>query len=270
MGQETYRGQSNGEPIRIQLVARVASVLFAFTREAPSRSLDALATDLDINKPSLLRILRSLQHEGLVQRDGGHYSLGPRVLQLAEVFLGSISVRDVAQPYVEGLAKACGQTATLAILRDLEVIYIAIEHPQRDIGILGEIGQRYPAHATAVGKALLAFSDLDDLQSRLGVDGLERLTHRTIVDPNALLIELEKTRQRGYAIDDEERGIGIRCVAAPIYGHDGRPVASLSLSGPIFHMTNESIPDFADRLLGVTSAISEKLGYLAPVAAANG
>jgi len=231
----------------------------ALTREGGFYTLDQLSNELDLNKTSLFRILRSLEIEGLVQRSNERYRLGSRVLDLANGFLRNLSVHAIAQPYLEVMARECGSTTTLAILENLEVVYIAVEHAQRDVGIRGEIGQRYPAHATALGKVLLAYSGADALQ-QLGQQTLQRLTHRTIVDVKALADQFKDIRQRGFAVDDEERGIGIRCVAAPIFDYTDRAVASLSLSGPIFHMNDESIQRNAAALLKTVDRLSTELG----------
>lgn len=255
---------------RIQVVSRAFSVLHAFSPAEPYLALDELSRRLALNKTSLLRILRTLEEERMVHREGDHYSLGPAVLDLANSFLWSLSVHDVAQPYMERLARASGQTATLALLEGLEAIYIVVEHPQRDVGILGGIGQRYPAHATAVGKVLLAHLEAGELNARLSGRQLQRLTHRTIVDPEELVDELDLTRERGYAIDDEERGIGIRCVAVPIFDYAGEAVAAVSLSGPIFHLTSDAVTDCRDKLLEVATDVSGRLGYKPEAAVSRG
>lgn len=252
-------GPTTSPTYRTQLVARTCAVLMALTREGGFYTLDQLSNELDLNKTSLFRILRSLEIEGLVQRSNERYRLGSRVLDLANGFLRNLSVHAIAQPYLEVMARECGSTTTLAILENLEVVYIAVEHAQRDVGIRGEIGQRYPAHATALGKVLLAYSGADALQ-QLGQQTLQRLTHRTIVDVKALADQFKDIRQRGFAVDDEERGIGIRCVAAPIFDYTDRAVASLSLSGPIFHMNDESIQRNAAALLKTVDRLSTELG----------
>jgi IclR family pca regulon transcriptional regulator len=254
---------ANGEDrYHLQILSRALSVLFAFSRRSPEWTLEGLSTELDLNKTSLLRIIRTLEGEKLLHRQGERYRLGPRVLDLGYAFLSTLSVVEVAQPYMYALSQHSGQTVSLAILDDFDVVYIAIEHSQREIGIQGEIGGRHPAHATSLGKILLADLGDDELRERLAGRELERLTHRTVVDAEDLVSLMSHVRESGYAIDDEERGIGIRCVAAPIRDHRGKVVAAMSVSGPIFHMTDAALPNIRDRLITAAARASEELGFV--------
>ncbi len=245
----------------LQLLKRAINVLFVFSAKNPERSLDSLATELALNKASLLRILRTLEAEKFLIRTDELYSLGPRVLELSNVYLSTLSVHDVARPEMTQLAETCGQTVSLAILDEFDVVYIAIEHAQREVGIQGEIGGRHPAHATGLGKVLLADLEPSRLDALLTGRVLKQLTPQTISTAEALRGRLEGVRQDGVAVDDEERGIGIRCIAAPIRDRSGSAGAAISLAGPIFHMTDEKIPFFKEHLLRAAATISERLGY---------
>jgi len=250
----------------VQILSRAIAVLFTFTPRTPEMTLDAFAERLDLNKTSLLRILRTLEHERFVIREGERYRLGPRVLELGNVYLSSLSVQEIARGPMERLARELGQTVSLAILDGLDVVYIGIEHAQREVGIQGEVGGRHLAHATGLGKVMLADLDDDRLEALLSGTELKRLTHRTIVDPVALRERLRTVRAAGYALDDEERAIGIRCVAAPIFDHRGRVIAAMSVAGPIFHMLDEDVPEVRDKLLAAVASVSERLGHEPPVA----
>ena len=250
----------------LQHLARALQVLFVFSARQPEWSLEDLAKQLKLNKTSLLRIVRTLEQERFLLKRDQVYRLGPRVLDLANVYLSTLTVHRVAQPYMQKLAQVCQQTVSLATLEGTEVVYVAIEHAQREVGIQSEIGGRHPAHATALGKVMLAnLSDKEVLELYEGRD-LVRLTHRTIVEIDKLVDRLQEVRQLGYALDDEERGIGIRCIAAPIYGRNGEAIAGLSVAGPIFHMTEDVLPNYQQELLEASKQISEELGYDAKMA----
>ena len=251
----------------VQVLARAVKAL-TFMAEAPGPlSLDEIGSETEINKPSLLRILRTLENERLVLRSHAGYTLGPRVLELANGYLKGLALDDVARPLMEELARRTGQTVSLAILDGLDVVYIAIEQAQQEIGIQGSVGARHPANATALGKVLLAWLDEDIIRSKLDGCDLPRLTHRTITDPTALMHHLTSVRRQGYAEDDEERGIGIRCVAAPIRRADGRVIAAMSVAGPIFHMTEAVVPVARAWLLEAADTVSASFGSHTPVAA---
>jgi len=132
----------------VQILSRAIAVLFTFTPRTPEMTLDAFAERLDLNKTSLLRILRTLEHERFVIREGERYRLGPRVLELGNVYLSSLSVQEIARGPMERLARELGQTVSLAILDGLDVVYIGIEHAQREVGIQGEVGGRHLAGPT--------------------------------------------------------------------------------------------------------------------------
>lgn len=256
--------EPRGKWQNVQLLTRAVSVLDALSSCPVGCTLNALATTLELSKASLLRILRTFEDERLVRRDGDLYRLGTRVLDFSHSYLRGLELVDAAKPLMEALVAKTEQTVSLAILDGLEVVYVAIEHAQQEIGIQGEVGARHPAHATALGKVLLADLAPVDRRARLALHDLVRLTHRTIVDPAALERHLDGVQAHGFAVDDEERGIGIRCVAAPIRRGDGRVLAAMSVAGPIFHMTEEALPAVREELLHTVAEISESFGYRPP------
>jgi len=223
-------------------------------------SLTQLSTKSGLNKPSLLRIIRTLEDEDVLRRRGEQYSLGPRILQLSNVFLQALSIPELARPHMVALARECRLPVNLAILDGIEIVYVAIEQARREIGVQSDIGGRHPANATALGKVLLANLPEEELNRRLDGIELPRLTHRTLVDTGELTAHLASVRENGFAIDDEERGIGIRCIAAGVRDHRGDTVAAVSVAGPIFHVTEDSLPDLVSQLRRTADAISSELG----------
>jgi IclR family KDG regulon transcriptional repressor len=263
MAKPTVAPTKSDDQYGLKVVSRAVQVLFAFSSEEPSLTLEDLSNKLQVNKTSLLRILRSFEAEGLIARSGDVYRLGAKVMDLANLFLATLSVHSMAQPFMKSLATHTRQTISLAVLEEFEIVYIAIEQAQREVGIQGEIGGRHPANATALGKVLLAHLPAERLSERLSNAQLKRLTHRTITDSERLKAHLKLVKEQGYADDDEERGIGIRCIAAPIFDYTGSAVAGLSIAGPIFHMTDEDLVDYRQRLLQAAAQLSRELGYSA-------
>jgi IclR family acetate operon transcriptional repressor len=246
----------------VRALARALRVLWGMAEHNDGRTLEELAQEHDINKPSLLRILRTLESEGVVLRENERYRLGPRVLDLGHGYLQGLELDAIARPFMRQLATATHQAVSLAVIDGLDVVYIAFEKANRELGILGEVGGRHPANATALGKVLLADQEPADLDRLLEGRELPRLTHRTAVTRDALVAQLDSVRSKGYAIDDEERGIGIRCVAAPVRDAEGRAIAGISISGAIFHMTDDVLADHARKVRAAAGAISERLGYV--------
>ena len=258
--ERVHERASSDDRYRLQILERALEVLFGFTGDASQQSLDDMAVRTGINKTSLVRILRTLEPAGFVVRHDDYYRLGPRALDLAHAYLSTLSFHKVAQPHIEALARACRQTVSIAVLDAPDIVYVAIEQAQRELGIQGEIGGRHPVHATALGKVLLSDLAPGERRSVLEMRPLERLTHRTMVDIDELLDAVDKVARDGYAIDDEERGIGIRCVAAPIRGFDGRVVAAMSVAGPIFHIGDAALASIRDHLIETVRLVSRDLG----------
>lgn len=253
----------------VQTLARALRILWGMAARNDGWTLEELAREHDVNKASLLRILRTFENDGVVLRENERYRLGPRVLDLGYGYLHGLELDTVARPHMGQLANATDQTVSVAVLDDLDVVYIAFEKANRELGIVGEIGGRHPANATALGKVLLADMDPDVLDRAIDGRELPRLTHRTVYTRDALVAQLERVRAQGYAIDDEERGIGIRCVAAPLRDASGRVIAGISVSGAIFHMTDDVLADHASKVREAAAKISERLGYAAGRGAAR-
>ncbi len=251
----------DAERYRIKVLSRACTVLAAFGDAAPRMSLDELQRAVGVPKPTLFRIVRTLELEGLLVRHEDRYSLGSQVLTLAHHFLRQTSLPRLAEAPFRALARDLGLSVSLALLDDLEVVYLAVENPAHDLGLQGDIGRRHPAHATAVGKVLLAYLDPGVLAERLHAGPLARLTPATRTNPDELLVHLAAVRAQGYAIDDQERGIGIRCVAVPIRGATGSVIASMSCAGPTPRVEHTVIASLVSQLRATSDTISTLLGY---------
>lgn len=245
----------------VQSLSRALHVLWTMAERNNGWTLDDLAQHHDLNKASMLRILRTLEADRVVLRDGDEYALGPRVLDLSNAYLDSLELEPAARPFMEQLAKDTGHTVSLAVLDGLEIVYVGFEKSNRELDIQDQVGARHPANATSLGKVMLADLDADELEARIQDRTLPRLTHRTLHTQAALAAHLNTVREQGYALDDEERGIGIRCLAAPIRRADGRVIAGVSIAGAIFHMRDEVISRYAERVREAADGISERFGF---------
>lgn len=255
------RDNETFEKYRIQIVERAIQTLLSFAAPASSQTLEELAKRTGTNKTTMLRIIRTLENAGFLVRDDDRYRLGARVLDISNAYLSTLTINKVAQKPMESLANEFGQTVSVAILDEADVVYVAIEQAQRELGIQGEVGGRHPAHATALGKVLLSGLNPEDARARLKSRELVRLTHRTLVDVDDVMASVERVKRDGYALDDEERGIGIRCVAAPIHDRKGLIVAAMSIAGPIFYMQDDQVEKILGRLLESTHEIDAEMGW---------
>jgi len=192
-------------------------------------ALTELAEISGLPMPTIYRLMRTLVNRGYVRQEPSkRYALGPRLIHLGETagrLLGSW-----AQPSLAQLVDEVGETANMAVLEGDEVVYVAQVPSRHSMRMFTEVGRRVNPHCTGVGKALLAQLSDPVAKEIIGRTGLPAHTPHTITDPVALLEELGKIRRRGYALDDGEQEIGVRCVAVPLQGTP--TLAAISISGP--------------------------------------
>ncbi len=226
-------------------------------------ALAEMSRRLGLPKSSVHHILSTFQFSDYVvqDRETKKYSLGFKFLEISRRILDNLDVRRVAHPYLVRLREKCEAASHLAVLREGRVVYIDKVEPPMGLTLATYVGFSTDPHAAAGGKVLLAALDPDEVREIYAHRELKAYGKNTITDMDALLAELEKIAQEGYAIDDEEYYEGVRCVAAPVRA-GGRVVAALSLTGSIFTMTEERIKgELKDLVVETAAAISEKMAW---------
>jgi IclR family transcriptional regulator, KDG regulon repressor len=237
-------------------VGKAMALLTAFDRATPI-GVSELARKADLTKSTAYRLLTVLEELDLVHRDGIRYRLGTKLFELGNqvAYCCPSSVREIAHPYLDELHQTTRQTTQLAILDDGDVLYLdkLFGHDQKRTP--SHVGGRIAAHATALGKVLLAHAEDDTVETVLS-GSLERRTAYTIVHPGTLRYELTTVRSRGVAFDIEEAAIGLACVAAPVRNRRGDVVAAISVSGATSQIEHERL---VGRVRDVADAIGRKL-----------
>jgi IclR family acetate operon transcriptional repressor len=170
------------------------------------------------------------------------------------------SLVERARPVLRQLMERTGETANLGIAREGHVLFVSQVETHASIRAFFPPGTLSPMHASGIGKALLAQMSVDGRARALEAGGLERFTTRTLVDPDAIEADMALTRQRGYAIDDEEKTEGMRCIAAPVLDLHGEVVAGISVSGPSSRVSDAEIPKLAAAVREAAAALSSALG----------
>lgn len=250
------------QPQTILAIERATDVLALFAEsDEATLGVTEIAQALGLSKAVVYRILSSFRAKGFVELDEAsrRYSLGPRALHLGLAYLNRIDVPRIARPELERLSRETDETATLSLRTGGMRVYIDQVTPDRDVKMVVQLGLRVPLHAGASSKAFLAFLDPEEQQEYLS-GTLERLTKITVTNARALRKELGEIRERGYASSFGERMEGAGSVAAPILGHDARPVAVVSVCGPVERFRPEA-DDAAKQLLDSTTRLSRQLGY---------
>jgi DNA-binding IclR family transcriptional regulator len=231
-------------------------------------STQEIAKAVGMSRPTTYRLLMTLMSRGLV-RDTGNFRflLGTRLLTLSRVVLDQLDVLEVARPYLTELSRVSNETANLSILDDGELLYIGKEESRREIPMAVQlrstVGTRIAVHSSSMGKAMLAYLSPDAVQAYIDrMTPLRRYTAHTITDPEVLLRELEEVRVRGYAIDEREVDEGTRCVGAPVFDSSGQVAAAMSIAGPAYRLTLDSLHQLAGEVIRVTGSLSRELGYV--------
>jgi len=229
-----------------------------------SLRLQDIAQRVDMPASTALRFLNTLMKCGYARQDAGslRYSLTLKFMHIGSLVNSQISIRDVARPYLANLAQKCNESVCLAIEQDMEIVYIdVIDGPDGMLKITQRIGKLAPIHSTGIGKLMLLNYDLKQFEHIIETKGLKALTPNTITSKDELLLELEKIKQRGYALDDEECELGARCLSAGIKDYTGKYVAGISVSGPTTRMTMEYIEQIKDVVMETADKISRELSY---------
>ena len=228
--------------MKLGSIEKTIQVIDLLSNNPHGLRLSEISSMLNIHPSSTHHILRTLLPHDYVSQDGDSkkYSLGFRFVEIGSRILDNLDIRKIAGRYLRELHESCGEAVHLAILRDGHVIYIDKTEKPGGLSLATYIGFSTDAYAAAGGKVLLSELPPEDIMATYREMPLRVFGKNTITDVHRLLEELEKVRNQGYAIDDEEYYEGVRCVAAPIRA-GGRIVASLSITGSIFRMTMKRI-----------------------------
>ena len=229
---------------------------------SPSGILE-VSRNLNINTSTVQRIINTLNNESYLFQDPENkkYKLGFKFLEISKIILSRIDLRKIAHPYLKELRDKTNETVHLMIIDDSMGVYIdSLESSQR-AKVVSPIGTRDDLHFSAVGKSILAYLSDKEIEEIVRARGLKRMTPKTITNLYTLKKELKIIRDKGYAIDDEEGEVGTRCIGAPIFKHNGKVVASVSIAAPCHRLTKEKLNTFLTLLLQTTSKISVELGY---------
>lgn len=237
----------------VQSLEKGLNVINAFDMDHEQMTLSDVAKKVDLTRANARRILLTLQHLGYVTSlDGKLFSLSPKVLSLGYSYLSGLPFRELAQPYMQELAKEINESCSMSVLDQSDIVYIARVHTKRIMTISLGIGTRLPAHATSMGKVLLASLDPMEATKLIGQMKFEELTPFTL-SKNAFIQHLDVVRKQGWAISDQELEIGVRSIACPIRDKKGKVIAAINISG---HASRVTLEDLVKKYL---SALKDKV-----------
>lgn len=246
-------GSENKRAGSVRSVDRAFEMLELLAAADAEVPLSRLSADAGLPVPTTHRLVRSLVAGGYVlQLPSRAYTLGPRMIGLGT--RASRAVEAWADPHLRALADTTGESANLAILDTDHVVYVAQAASTRHtVRMFTEVGRRVPVHCTGVGKAVLSRLPEEAARALLSSAGMPARTEHTFTDLDAMAVELRTTAERGYAVDDGEQELGVRCVAVPVPGHLR---SAVSVSGPASRVTREAVPELARVLVEAAAALA--------------
>lgn len=243
-----------------------AMAIFEHLSENSGLTLSALASDLGQAPATVYRVLVTLESRRLVEFDpmGQIWHVGPNAFVIGARFLHRTSLVERARRIMRRLMETTGETANLGIVQETSVLFVSQVETHASIRAFFPPGTLSPLHASGIGKALLAEMSSERRDRIIGSSGLEQFTANTLTERDALFRDLSTTRERGHAIDDEEKNLGMRCIAAPIFDVHGEATAGISVSGPTSRMGLEKTGALASAVMEAAANLTTAIGGTPP------
>ncbi|WP_027833889.1 IclR family transcriptional regulator [Maritalea myrionectae] len=246
----------------VQSLDRAFGLLNIIADAPEGIALGALAQQADLAPSTTHRLLGALEGQGMVAFDAqaGAWQIGLGAFQIGAAFLHRREFVAAARAPMRRLMQESGETVNLAILNRGTVVFVAQIECDEVMRMAVKIGSVGPLHASAVGKAMLAFGAAEEVDNLTANLHFPRLTDKTILDLPAFENELETVKNQGFAVDDEEQSLGLRCIAAPVFNEFAEPVCALSISGPTVRVTQERTAELAEMVINAAHRVTTKLG----------
>jgi IclR family KDG regulon transcriptional repressor len=241
----------------IQAVDKALDLLEQFNGDRDELGVTELSNRLNLHKNNIFRLLATLETKGYIEQNKAteNYRLGVKSLELGRTFIKQLGFVRPVKPFLEEIVEKCNETAYLGIIRQNSAMYLDAEEANQIVKVANRIGSRLPIHCTAIGKVQVAYTSEEELE-KLGIpDNTERFTPNTIVDKAKFMKNLKEVAKRGYALDNEEYDLGVRCVGVPLRDYTGRVVGGISVSGPSYRMTDELLKE---KIIPVVTEVGKK------------
>ncbi|WP_232698293.1 IclR family transcriptional regulator [Brevibacillus daliensis] len=247
----------------IQSVARSLDILEQFSFTQTELSVKEISEGVKLSKSTVHGLIKTLSQRGYLEQnqENQKYKLGLRLFELGNVVAGNMEIRQIAAPIIAQLGETLQETVHLVIRDGNQAVYVEKRDGPGSIRMYSQYGKRAPLHCTGVGKAILAFLPEKVMEQILIESEMVAFTPKTLTDPEKIKEELSITRDRGYAIDDEEIELGLTCIAAPIFNHKKEVIASISCAGLKFRYLEESQEMRPQQVIQAAKEISRRLGW---------
>ncbi len=230
----------------VQSLQRGLAVMRAFDADHPALTLSEVARATGLARAAARRFLLTLVELGYMRVEDRRFMLTPKVLELGHAYLSSLTLPEIALPFMREFVSEVRESSSICVLDDHHIVYVARVPAKRIMSVSISVGTRFPAHATSLGRVLLSGQSDEWLERYLASADLTQITRRTIVDPARLRAEIERVRKQGWAMVDQELEEGVRSLAVPIRAASGGVAAAINVS---VHATRWSLDALRDDLL---------------------
>ncbi len=249
----------------IQSLDRGLQILFILS-ENRSKGVTELAEDLQVNKSTVFRLLETMEARGLIQQDErtAKYRLGIGLLQLSNGLMRNLDIISISRPIMNQLMNSTKESVHLCTFSSDKVYVVDQVKSNYPMKVSATIGQDEPIYCSSVGKCILANLPDEKKDKLMNEIDFIPFTENTIKTKESLIEELSKIKAEGYAIDDEELSLGVRCLAAPIFNHRGDAKYSIGISGPSLRICPDNIDFYIDKIKSAANSISYNIGYRLP------
>lgn len=246
----------------VQALARGMEILSILERKG-SATVTEIADEIKVDKSTVSRLVATLKQYDMVRLDpiNKKYRLGFRILYLGDGIRRTIDVTSIARPYLHKLSDSIGESVHLAAISNGMLYIIDQIRSKREYNLAAHIGMIEPWHCSSVGKCVLAYKSKSYVEMVLDEHEMNAFTPKTITSAEKLHPELAQIKSQGFAVDDEEVVLGVRCVAVPIFNYNGQVNHSIGISGPKAHMTQTRLRECIAKMMEYGNLISEELGY---------
>lgn len=247
----------------VQSVDRTLSILEVLSDYENGLGITDLSEKVGLHKSTVHRLLATLIHKDYVRQNNetNRYELTLKLFELGNKKIEKMNIVTVAKPFIQELMEKTNEVIHLVIGEGAEIVYVAKVEPQKTIRMYSSIGKRTPMYCTSVGKSMMSYMNDEDVERIWKASPIKKLTDTTITDLEEFKTHLNMVRGKGYAIDEQENEIGIRCVGASILDYKGNVCGAISISGSTISFKEDKIEEFSKLLIEYARKISRELGY---------
>ena len=270
--EEPRRKRTTEKAEGVQSLRRALAILRVIADASDGVTLTEIARATRLASSTVHRLLTTLQQDRFIQfkNDGARWTVGVDAFTVGSAFLSVRDIAKAARPLLRRLMDQSGETANLAILSEDMAVYMEQVECLQTVRAICKPGGRVPLHSSSLGKSMLAAMRPEEINRILMAKGMPRFTPKTIDTPARMAIHLDEVRAAGFAVDDEEHSLGLRCLAAAVLNEHGEPLGAISISGPTVRVARERVPQLGALVRSIAGELTFELGGRTIASDANG